>query len=354
MRILLFLFLFVPHFLAAQQIRFMTYNILGWSVKNEDGRTNQMKRIFGDINPDIVVMQEVDEEQALNNLRLALTNRQYTMATPYVDGNDSDCGCFYDGTKFIGLPAEYLQTSLRNIAKYTLVEISTSDTFRIYTAHLKASDEQEDINQRAEEAQIMYQSLFEYFNKPKNHIIAAGDFNLYSTQEPAYFTLAGIRALPTLIDPVPNTWVRNSTDFLNIYTQATRENSDGNCGGGVGGGLDDRFDYILLSEILAARAVHYTAFGNDGKDRRNSSIDNPPNDLGQELAQALRCASDHLPVYVDIMTEATSVAEEKNHKSDNDIIYYDLMGNRVKELRYGSLYIKKQGDIVEKIVFVQE
>jgi len=354
MKTLFLLILFIPQFLLSQPIRFMTYNILGWSAKNEDGRTNHMKRIFGDINPDIVVMQEVDEEQALNNLRVALTNRQYTMATPYVDGNDSDCGCFYDATKFLNLPAEYLTTSLRNIAKYTLVELSTSDTFRIYTAHLKASDETEDIQQRAMEAQIMYQSLFEYFDKPKNHIIAAGDFNIYSTQEPAYFTLAGIRALPTLIDPVPNNWVRNSTDFLNIYTQATRENGDGNCGGGVGGGMDDRFDYILLSEKLSSRVAKYTAFGNDGKNRLNSSIDNPLNDFGQELAQALRCASDHLPVYVELSPDISSVADASYTEQEAPITYYDLMGNIVEKLLYGGFYIKKQGSIVEKIVFMQE
>lgn len=353
MKTLLLLLLFVPQLLLSQSIRFMSYNILGWSAKNEDGRTTHMKRIFGNIDPDIVVMQEVDEESALNSLRTSLTNRQYTLATPYVDGNDSDCGCFFDATKFMNLPAEYLTTSLRNIAKYTLVEISTLDTFRIYAAHLKASDEQSDINQRAAEAQIMYESLFEYFDKPKNHIIAAGDFNIYSTNEPAYFILAGVRALPTLIDPWGSNWIRNSTDYLSYYTQSTRENSDGNCGGGVGGGVDDKFDYILVSQALSDRVTKRTVYGNDGKNRLNSSIDNPPNDFGQELAQALRCASDHLPIFVEF-SQPNSITEQMYSKHDAEPQYFDILGNRVEILMENGLYIKVVGKKVEKILYVKK
>ena len=99
-------------------------------------------------------------------------------------------------------------------------------------------------------------------------------------------------------------WVRNDRAYASFYTQCTRKTTLGSCGGGVDGGVDDRFDYILVSNELAPRVVpgSYTAFGNDGVPRLNDAIDEPTNQrVSAAMAAALKCASDHLPVYVDVI-----------------------------------------------------
>lgn len=76
----------------------------------------------------------------------------------------------------------------------------------------------------------------------------------------------------------------------------------------MNGGLDDRFDLILVSEALAPRVIpgSYRSFGNDGVPRLNASIDEPPNTLvSASMAAALKCASDHLPLSVDIIIGET-------------------------------------------------
>lgn len=351
-KVLLALFVLSCVSADAQNLRIMTYNLLAWSETNEDGRTVQMQKIFRAIDPDIVVMQEVVQESAINKLRTSLGNRSYNMME-YKDIEDTECSCFYDPSLFAPISAKFIPTTLRDISVYNLIEIKTQDTFRIYAAHFKAADNE--ATQRAEEAQIMYEDLFQFMNRPKTHIIAAGDFNIYLPTEPAYITLAGARALPTLYDH-QGTWERNSTDYLTHYTQATRTNADGNCGGGVGGGIDDRFDYILVSESLKNRVLKYVNYGNDGKDRLNSSIDNPKNEMyGDEMAQALRCASDHLPVYIELSKSTTSVGEKEGIDCEllpEKVEYYDLLGNRINQTDISShtMYLKIGNGKIEKYI----
>ncbi len=337
---------------SAQNLKIMTYNLLAWSQPNEDGRTVQMQKIFSAINPDVVVMQEVVEEAAINTLRTSLNNRSYSMME-YKDNNDTECSCFYDPSLFAPISAKFIPTSLRDISVYNLIELKTQDTFRLYTAHFKAADDE--AAQRADEAQLMYDDLFQYMESPKTHIIAAGDFNIYSPQEQAYITLAGARALPTLYD-AQGAWERNSTNYLTHYTQATRTNGDGACGGGVGGGVDDRFDYVLVSESLKDRVLKYVNFGNDGKNRLNSSIDNPPNELyGNEMAMTLRCASDHLPVFIEFSSSTTSVGDNSFNCTEiisEDVKHFDVFGNiiQVEDIINHKLILKLSGKKLEKII----
>lgn len=341
---------------SAQNLKIMTYNLLAWSESNEDGRTSQMQKIFTAINPDIIVMQEVVEEAAINKLRTSLVNRSYSMME-YKDIEDTECCCFYDPSLYSPISTKFIATSLRDISVYNLVEIKTQDTFRIYTAHFKAADDE--ATQRAEEAQLMYDDLFQYMERPKTHIIAAGDFNIYSPKEQAYITLAGARALPTLYDH-QGSWERNSTNYLTHYTQATRTNSDGACGGGVGGGVDDRFDYVLVSETLKDRVLKYVNFGNDGKNRLNSAIDNPPNEIyGDEMAQALRCASDHLPVFIEFSSSTTSVGDNSFNDTQimsEDVKYFDVLGNIIQEenINNHKLILKLRGEKLEKIIITNK
>ena len=101
------------------------------------------------------------------------------------------------------------------------------------------------------------------------------------------------------------------------------------------------------------RVLKYVNFGNDGKNRLNSSIDNPQNEMyGDEMAQALRCASDHLPVYIELSGSTTSVDEDEVGLLPEKTEYYDLLGNKINpgSLSGHTMYLKVGNGKVEKYI----
>jgi hypothetical protein len=111
--------------------------------------------------------------------------------------------------------------------------------------------------------------LREHLNQhsPTTKFILVGDLNLYSSSEPAYQKLTGEETENSgrLFDPIetPGTWHNNSS-YTVIHTQSTRTSDIGD--DGATGGMDDRFDFILVSSSLSGRVIEgsYTAYGNDG------------------------------------------------------------------------------------------
>lgn len=283
---------------AADTLRICTYNVLRYGQSNEDGRTVRFGRILNEIRPHILACQEVEDASIISRfVNDVFTWGSYASAA-FTDGQDTDNMLFYDQERLTLLGQRRLPTELRDIAEYTLATKPRvgvqPDTIVVYSMHLKASDESEDALQRGREATVVRNNL-----TTARYVVACGDLNLYSTQEPAYIAFTSTTAGMGFVDPVGANWVRNVERHAGIYTQATRTSGDAACGGGVGGGVDDRFDYIFLSGPLAQRLVpnSYRAFGNDGVPRLNSAINNPPNQVvSAQLADDLRCASDHLPV----------------------------------------------------------
>lgn len=288
---------------AADTVRICTYNALKYSVSNEDGRIPLFKRVLDSIRPDILLCQEVDDASLGSRFPADVLTWASFAASPYIDGPDTDNQLLFDQAKFTYLGQRRITTTLRDIAEFTLATRPTNglepDTLVLYSVHLKASNDDASAAQRAREVDRLLASLTTH-----RYAVIAGDFNIYSPQEAAYTKLVGPAATRVFVDPLGTSWVRNSSTFAAIYTQCTRNVVLGSCGGGVDGGVDDRFDYILTSADLAGRVVpnSYTAFGNDGVPRLNSAIDDPPNQrVSAEMAAALKCASDHLPLYVDIV-----------------------------------------------------
>ena len=80
---------------------------------------------------------------------------------------------------------------------------------------------------------------------PNSFVLFAGDLNIYTSTEPAYIELLDPTNPIVLVDPIdtPGAW-NNNEDFTAVHTQSTRTSS-GPFGAGAGGGLDDRFDFIL-------------------------------------------------------------------------------------------------------------
>lgn len=98
---------------------------------------------------------------------------------------------------------------------------------------------------------------------------------------------------------MPGNW-HDVSNYAQYFTQSPRLRQ---FGGGASGGLDDRFDLLLISPAMANNGTitivpnTYTAYGNDGN-HMNDSINSIPNTaVSQEVANALHYASDHLPVF---------------------------------------------------------
>lgn len=288
---------------SADTVRVMTYNVLKFSQDNVDGRIPNFARIVDSIRPDVMVCQEVDDA-SMGPLFVADVFTWAPFAgTPFIDGPDTDCQLFYDQLKFDFISQRRITTELRDIAEFTLATRPNNDlppdTIVFYGCHLKASDGTSEAQQRAREVAAMMAQMTD-----RRFAFVVGDMNVYSPQEPAYRNITGSTAVRMFIDPLGPVWMRNTPSFAGWYTQCTRATLVSSCGGGVDGGLDDRFDYIFVSEDLRPRIVEdsYTHFGNDGLPRLSASINNPTNTLvSQAMADALLCASDHLPVFVDVV-----------------------------------------------------
>ncbi|MCU0331202.1 MAG: endonuclease/exonuclease/phosphatase family protein [Candidatus Kapabacteria bacterium] len=291
------------HLAALDTIRVCTYNVLRFSVDNEDGRTARFARILDSIRPHILACQEVDDASIIPRFVNDVFTWGSYAAAVYNDGPDTDNMVFYDQTIFRLLDQRVFATELRNIAEYTFERRAESgeqpDTLVVYSVHLKASDASSDVQQRAREMNVLRANLTSH-----RYAVVVGDYNIYGPTEPAYRALVAPSSGRRFVDPVGTSWGRNDSRQANIYSQASRTDGDGACGGGVGGGLDDRFDLILPSEELAERLLptSYSVFGNDGQARLNASVAVPPNTrVSASLAEDLRCASDHLPVYCDFV-----------------------------------------------------
>ena len=82
--------------------------------------------------------------------------------------------------------------------------------------------------------------------------------------------------------------------------------------GGATGGLDDRFDFILVSAALmddqnTAYIIpeSYRPWGNDGQHFNQSINDGTNGVVPEKVADALHVASDHLPVVADFVFTAS-------------------------------------------------
>jgi hypothetical protein len=142
---------------------------------------------------------------------------------------------------------------------------------------------------------------------PDAQVVFAGDLNVYTSTEPAYQELLDETHAIVMRDPInsPGNWHSSSFAQREIHTQSTRQSSI--FGDGAGGGMDDRFDFILLSEsMLDANSPimyvpgSYDAPGNDGSCYDQSITACADADVPYEVLSAMYHMSDHLPVVLDL------------------------------------------------------
>ncbi len=306
-------------------IRVVTYNILRFPDAMGDERIEYFQVVINEIQPDIVVCQEITKWSGARLFLDSVMNHE-THSFGRVDFNfnlqqDLYNSLFYRTSKVVYDSAKFLPTGPgpgeRDIAEYYLKTIPDSTQFRVLSVHLKALRDCTAV--RLQQATILRNHLNSC--EIGTNFLVVGDFNIYYSNEPAFRKLTDSLENNNgrLWDPLdaPGDW-HNNEEFASIHSQSTRDTELPD--GGASGGLDDRFDMILCSATfldavgMTLLTDTYTAFGNDGN-HFNKAINSPVNTaVTSDVADALYYASDHLPVYVDIEIEESGIELVDNQR----------------------------------------
>ena len=323
---LFFVLLFcIPHQRAQAQgeLRVMFYNVLNFPNPVPEGRWDTLQHILSFSPVDLLLVCELKNEagadsilnQSLNVNGSDLYERADYVPMMSAPGNPFKLQqtIFWNRRKMGLASSTVLTTQVRDINVYTMYLktedlATTNDTvfFDVFVNHLKSSQGAQNEAQR-EGMVAVWQNYMASLPADRN-VIYSGDLNIYSSNEPAYQRLLSDTNSSVLIDPinVPGNWHNNSA-FSGVHTQSTRTSQI--FGDGAGGGMDDRFDFILLSESiiqgtkgLTYQFGTYEALGNDGTCfNQNLTNCNSPN-VPANIRQSLRFMSDHLPVILKLTT----------------------------------------------------
>lgn len=315
--------------MAQDTLTVMQYNLLYYgntSTCDEYDNNTQHKDecirvILDEVKPNILTVCEFGATQSLQNdfLRhnLNINDANYWQSDNIINYANSSIinHIFFDSRK-MGLKKHMaLRTHPRDTDVYELYmrtpSLAVGDTIKLVciVAHTKAGKEWES-SRRAQ-----MQMAMDYVNQhySTENVLIMGDFNMYGASESGYRLLTQTYSNPyaRFMDPVANhggvgEW-NNNIQFAQFHTQSTHSTSS-ECF--VDGGLDDRFDFILMSDEIAFSYNHlryvnnsYKAVGNDGH-HFNMSVDQGYNaSVPAAVAEALFDASDHLPVTMKIAVD---------------------------------------------------
>lgn len=300
----------------AHAIRVVTWNIIDYFGSNANARAASLRTVMAPLNPDILIVQEINDSAAkdslLNNVLNVVEPGQWTGAWLTLSGDE--------GGAIFWKPAEASVTNITSIStggpRLVLTGVvkpagyvANGSWFRIYSVHYKAGSTPIDSTTRRNECTnlrtILNNTDIALFSP---NFLIGGDTNFYGAWEGGY-----IRLTESQLDndgrgydpiPLPGTW--NDGAYALYHTQSTRAAS---------GGMDDRFDVWLSSASLRdGNGLDFvpgtnSAYGNDGA-HFNLDIDgNGFNSaVGLTVATALKAVSDHLPVIYQLRVPAKVVA----------------------------------------------
>jgi len=298
----LFLFILKSNDIYSQDtVKVMTYNLLNYN--GSVVKDNSFRKIVKYSNPDILVAEEVISQSAVNNM-LGNVMNFYTpglySAGTFFNGFDTDNAIYYKSSKFTFLYNFVIQTTLRTINLFGLVHNQTGNTIKLLAVHLKASNSTSDQQQRLSEVN----ALRSFTNSLPNgdEFAVLGDFNIYTSTEPAYQRLlqTEVGSEGHFIDPLNLSGTWNQSSYAPFHTQSSRIRALSDSGST--GGLDDRFDMILNSKGMTEEGgIKYIPgslkpLGNDGNHYNDSINQRPNTSVPDSIADAIYYGSDHLPV----------------------------------------------------------
>jgi endonuclease/exonuclease/phosphatase family metal-dependent hydrolase len=332
---------------AQDTLRIASYNLLNYPyMQVVPHRADSLRIIMEHLRPDVLAVQELNTEAGADSILQRALNiwagDSYIRAAfmPNTSGATQHNMLYYNQHKLGLKQQQQITATLRNISAYTLYvrDASMPDTlfFDVYVLHLKAGNTPADRAARHAELHALRQWL--RVQPGSSYRILMGDFNMYTSQEPAYALITHPDSMPEAAnfwDPAASVgaW-HNNASHAHLHTQSTRTVA---FGGGAVGGMDDRFDQILLS--LALQSGHlsyvsnsYSVLGNDGQRMNASLLATPVNvSLPPSLLSALYNMSDHLPVSLQLQVLrmgrsgalSTPVLRASSHQSGAMRIYYN-------------------------------
>ena len=298
----------------AHALRVVTWNLLEYPNTNLAGRQPSFRTVMANIDADILFAQELQSQAGVDSFQLNVldvvqpgqwANSGYfnLQTSPTAEGGaifykPAKVGISFTSTFSTPGPRAVLFTRVTPVG-YTAL----AGTFRIYSLHLKAGGPATaDSTTRRLEATTIRNTLNAV--PAGTNFLVGGDLNLYGAYEGAYIRLTesqtdndgqGVDVLS-----MPGNW--HTVSGYALYDTQCPCNSG--CGPGQsGGGLDDRFDLILGSNSMRNNggvdllAAGYGPYGNDGL-HFNTDVNGGGfnNAVGVTIANALKTASDHLPV----------------------------------------------------------
>jgi len=305
---------------AQQPVTVMSYNLLNFPTGNLAGREDTLRTIIDHVRPDIFLIQELKTDSGLQLIvDSSFAGLPGTYAATTFVPQQSNTGGFrlqqamVYNTDLFGLLSEgHLMTAVRDINKFCLywkdpLLAEGADTVKLYlfVTHLKSS--QGSTNVAARLAMVQTFTTHLQYLPAEASVIFAGDLNVYNSNEPAYQELLDPTNAIVLRDPIdsPGTWNSASFPKREIHTQSTRASAI--FGDGAGGGMDDRFDFILVSRNMMG-PVHsityvadsYDALGNNGTCYDQSITACAGGDVPYDIIRAMYHMSDHLPVVMEL------------------------------------------------------
>ena len=369
-----FMLIFTGFAFGQQQATIMCYNVLNFPTGNIAGREDTLWKVINHVQPDIFLIQELKND---SGLQLILTESFADLdgsyrATTFVPQQSNPSSNFklqqamiYNEDLF-GLATEgFLQTGVRDLNKFKmyykdpLLE-NGADTafFYVFVVHLKSS--QGSANEAARLAMAQTLTTHQQFLTDGASLIVAGDFNVYDSEEPAYQELLDPSNTIVLKDPIetPGNWSSASFEPKEVLTQSTRSSSI--FGDGAGGGVDDRFDFILLSEdmfqpwnTIVYEPGSYYAMGNTGTCYNQSVTNCSGGEWTDEMLRSLYYMSDHLPVILKLNFGVGTVGVSNVENTEKETIIV-LDGSLTVSWLKAETAVITIHDMLGRVVFTKE
>ena len=364
---------------AQDIITVMQYNLLYYGNYNsgyadcfETNNNTQLKdeciRTLVDyVKPDIFTVCEFGATQQLQNdfLRhnLNINGASYWQSDNIINyaGSIIINHIFFDSRK-MGLKRHVaLRTNPRDTDIYELYlktpGLAAGDTIKLVciVAHPKAGMGYES------DRRALMQKAMDYVNQnyPTDNVLIMGDFNMYGASESGYRLLTQTYSNPSICFMDPLSFVggvgewNNNALFAPFHTQSTRSYSD-ECFSS--GGLDDRFDFILMADEIAFSYNHmryvqgsYHAVGNDGQHFNNSVNQGYNSAVPAEVAEALFNGSDHLPVTMKIAVDVHLGVED--HKAQS--LYATVAPNPASDRAAVNFFNPSKGQVEFELYSLQ-
>ena len=347
---------------AQETFTFMHYNLTYYgntasfagcnnTNNNVNTKNANLKLIIDDVLPDIFTVNElgfsITHVNSIRDNALNVNGRDYYAKTILNGHGDIVNHLYFDNTKFGFISETLIEKDLddqfltRPIDVHTLYykdpNLGTDTTyFTFIVAHLKAGSSSDNEAKRAKATDAVMNYL--NTNPVKGYKFFMGDFNVKSSNDVAFQNIINYsNADINFVDPIDRLgdWSANSS-FASTHTQSTRE-SDNNGGCFITGGLDDRYDFIMMdnrmlnsSSKLKYVENSYKALGNDGA-AYNSDLRISNNSVVSDtIAQALYDLSDHLPVVMKV--ELSTSTNVENELSNLTFHYQNPVQNEIEIL----------------------